>query len=163
MDATIAAPSTTSDVLAGEAFLGFIAGRALPPYMPLEPNHLAATVAARREAPEFLDTLAAIYDVRRWTDAQFYRAYFEGALPAARPGTVVRKTSSGLRILSPGCPIASEVERDARNCQFCQHFQSEIIHDALLGRVEGVEFEQLAVKGDGVCEMHVRLRPEGSR
>lgn len=151
--------TTTSDILAGDALLGFLAGRSLPPYLPLEPSRLAASFAAQREAPEFLDTLADLYGVDRWTFHQLSRAFFRGAIATARPGTLVRETASGLRVLSPGCPIASEVERDPRVCQFCQSFHAETIRAALPGRVETVEFDQLTAKGDGVCEMHVRLRP----
>lgn len=150
---------TSADVLAGITLRAHLAGLALPEALPSDAMQVASFVASTGAVPEFLRDLAGLYEHGSWTLSRFEREFVLGAMAALRPGTLVRKDAGGLRVLSPGCPIASDVARDPRVCQFCRAFQEQVARTALPGEVVEVRFDQLAHR-DGVCEMDIRLRGE---
>lgn len=149
---------TSADVLAGITLRAHLVGRALPEELPADERHVAQFVESVGAGAEFLHDLAELYGHERWSLSQVEHELVLGAMAALRPGTVVRRGPDGLRVISPGCPLAAEVERDPRTCQFCRAFHVQVVRTALPGEVVDVRFDQLAHR-DGVCEMDIRLKP----
>lgn len=131
--------------------------RHLPDFLPGEPSGMAAAATATRLVPPFLEDLAALYRVRRWTPEEFVRAYVEGALSAWQPGLRVEKDGASLRIASPICPIAAEAEVDPRACQMCRAFHAEV---ARVAAGADLHHEELITHGDAACVMAVRFPRE---
>lgn len=128
--------------------------RHLPDFLPGEPSGMAGASAATAIAPLLLDDLAALYRVRRWTPEEFVRAYVEGALAAWQPGLQVERRPSGLRLVSPVCPIAAEADLDPRACRMCQALQAEAARRAAGADAEHAE---LITRGDAACVTDVRF------
>ena len=128
--------------------------RHLPDFLPGEPSGMAGIATAAQLAPAFLDDLAALYRVRRWTAEAFVRAYVEGALSAWQPGLRVERSAGGLRVISPICPIAAEAVMDPRACQLCRAFQAEVAQRAAGATLE---HDELIAHGDAACVMDARF------
>lgn len=143
------------DLLDRALGLGHIA-----PHVPGEPDHLAASLAAREEARAFLADLARVAGVSRWDEREFERAVLNGALQEWRPGRVER-VADGWRIESRECPLLAEAALDPRVCEMCQAFQLMVAHGATRGRVADVEFSSLVTRGDGKCSTHIRMNGTG--
>lgn len=128
--------------------------RHLPEFLPGEPSGMAGVATAARLVRPFLEDLAALYGVRRWTPEEFVRAYVDGALASWQPGLQAERSGSRLRLVSPICPIAGEAELDPRACQLCRAFQAEA---ARLAAGATLHHEDLITRGEGACVMEVQL------
>lgn len=113
--------------------------------------------AARHLSREFLDSLAEVHRVRRWTYPSFRRAYVS-AVRKWKPGTVVLEGPDRLRLVSPVCPIGADAALDPRACEFCRLFQEQAARRALGAQVEDVRFGDLIARGDATCVVDVVLR-----
>lgn len=131
--------------------------RHLPGFVPGEPSGLAGMVAASDLAPRFLEELARVYAVRRWSREAFLRAYAGGALEGWRPGQRVAVAPGEIRITASSCPLAAEAEIDPRTCQMCRAFQREVALRAVPEAID-VWFDETITHGDAACAMTIRVR-----
>lgn len=149
--------------LAGVLLHGTLAGRKLPENVEGLTGQRLVDHVARMQAKELLDTLKEIYGIDHWDHAAFENAFVEGALQGWKPGSDVQDLPHRLRVLSHACPIADEVEKDARVCSMCQAVQTHAARIALRGDVQDAYFSQLMSRGDGACQLDVVLRPRGKQ
>lgn len=144
---------------ASAAIHAILRGRELPAHLVGLNDREMLSRIARADAKKLLDAIRDVYGLRYWDKETFRAAVLEGAFGGWRPGMLVRETPEGLRLVSTTCPIASDVERDARLCTLCQDIQLHATYLALVGQVDGVRFDRLMAKGEGACEMTIRWRP----
>lgn len=161
MTATLT-PAPPRSEQAGALLREALAEAHLPPWLPGEPNGLAASVAANVFAPRFLAELARLYDVDAWTPESFSLA-FGDALRAWHGDAMVTRTSDALRVVSGACPMLRGAARDPRLCQFCQDFQQEAARQALHERVASVRFTDRLTKGDEACATEIRFRTSAGK
>lgn len=138
---------------------GHLRGRLLPPGLK------AVDKAAAEAAADFLEALAVLYGVEGWNEESYRAAYLDGAISGWQPGTRVVPRPSGVRTVSPSCPIASEADVDPRVCELCQAFRAAATRLALGERVEGIRMEGLIRRGDAACvtELLLAHAPSPSR
>ena len=144
--------------VAGFLLQASLAGRKLPEHLGDVPDRLLVDRLARMDAKEVLATLQELYGVEWWDREEFERAFLEGAIRGWKPDTLVQRKPDGLRVVSTTCPVAADVEKDARTCEACRAIQKHAAYLALIGQVEDVRFDRLMSKGESACEMNVKFR-----
>lgn len=155
-------PDTETDELrrmvAGRVLHAQLAGRRIPPHVAGIPDRLLVERIARMDAREVLAVLADIYDVQHWSVEEFERVFVRGALAGWRPGSLVQRSPGRMRVVSTTCPLASDVDADARVCEGCRAFQRHAAYLSMIGQVESAGVTQAMSRGDGACELNVVLR-----
>lgn len=133
-------------------------GGLLPAYVPGDPGPLGATIAGHGAAPAFLARLGEAYGVSEWSPDELKRAFLDGAMREWHGRAKVRATTDELRVSSPVCPIAEDIERDARLCIMCQAFQIAVTREALGPRIGDVGFEAIIQRGAPECVEKIEVR-----
>lgn len=147
---------TEKDALAASLLRGCVSGCALPPHLSGTSNVIVSALAASKAAPELLETLAEVYDVRDWDFDAFRRVFVEGAFAYWKLGTRVLYTGSRFRGISPRCPVGWEVQTNARVCQMCRALTKQAAQTAIAVDVEESTFDQFIARGDAVCAMTIK-------
>lgn len=160
---TACAPEEIKRRIASFLMHAQLGGRRLPEHLGDIPDRMLVDRLARADAKDLLETLREIYDVKHWDRESFEKAFVEGVLDGWRPGSLVQRGIQSLRIVSTVCPVASDVEKDARICQACRAIQSHAAYLALIGQIERVEFTRLMSRGESACEATIHYRRETSR
>jgi hypothetical protein len=134
-------------------------GHHLRPYVPLEPNGLAAAEGAGMVVPFVLEALQEAHRVDAWTPETFERVFLGEAIAAWHGGLEIEHRGDSLVARTPSCPVAAEARRDARVCQMCRALHTVAAQEAFGWRLRGVTFPRLITQGDGACEVHVAAAP----
>lgn len=133
-------------------------GRHLPPYLPGEPQHLAASLVAARVAPIVLDAVAHAHGITQWDARSFEEVFLRQAMRAWRPDLEVARNDGMLLVQGRTCPVADKVRRDPRVCDMCQLAQQRMAERALGDRLESATFPRALMQGAHVCELRLVTR-----
>jgi hypothetical protein len=150
-------------ILAGRALHARLSGVAIPAHPAGTRDGRPLDRFARANARELLAILKDVYGVPWWDPESFERAFVHGALEGWRPGSLIQRSATGLRVVSTTCPIASDVEKDPRLCDACRALQAHAAYVALLGQVEDARVDRVMSRGESACELNVAYRREPPR